>query len=76
MSDEKTILSAYVPVELAEDATRLAAAGNRSISREIAQALREHLTVSHGASSAPSLTDTGGAMGGVASPTAQAGELL
>ena len=59
MSDEKTILSAYLPVELAENVARLAAAGNRSVSREVAQAIREHVASSLGGSSAP-LVDAGG----------------
>jgi hypothetical protein len=38
-----TTVSAHVPVALAEALRAMAAAGNRSVSREIASALREHV---------------------------------
>ena len=68
---EKTTLSTYLPVELAEDVARLAAAGNRSISREVAQAIREHVTRS---SPVHAMTGTGEGRGGAAAaPAADAG---
>ena len=64
---EKTTLSTYLPVELAEDVARLAAAGNRSISREVAQAIREHVTRS---SPVHAMTGGGGRGGAAAVPAA------
>jgi hypothetical protein len=41
-----TIVSGYVPRQLADELRRLAAAGERSISGELRIAIREHLALS------------------------------
>jgi hypothetical protein len=41
--EPKVVVGARVPPELAREVARLAAAGNRTTSREVAQAIAEHI---------------------------------
>jgi predicted transcriptional regulator len=69
MDGAKTTLSTYVPADLAQAVARLADEGNRSVSREVAQALREHVA-GQGFSAGTSSPQTSA---GVSSAAASAG---
>jgi predicted transcriptional regulator len=53
-------LTAWVPRDLVREIERLAEAGDRSVSREVTRAIREHV-----ASAASAASDDDGRLGGV-----------